>query len=203
MDQIKVGKFIQEKRKEHNLTQMDLAEKLSITDRAVSKWECGKSLPDASIMLELCNILEISVNELLTGEEIDMTNYNEKAELNLIELRKQKEISDKRLLKLEVLIMVISMLFMFALILIAAFIEMKIWLRFTLIGVGFLQFLVCVLISLRLEQTVGYYECKHCGEKFVPTFAQINYAPHMGRTRHLKCPKCGKKSWCKKVFNKD
>ena len=161
------------------------------------------ALPDASIMLELCNILEISVNELLTGEEIDMTNYNEKAELNLIELRKQKEISDKRLLKLEVLIMVISILFMFALILIAAFIEMKTWLRFTLIGVGFVQFLICAFISIRLEQTVGYYECKHCGEKFVPTFAQINYAPHMGRTRHLKCPKCEKKSWCKKVFNKD
>ena len=203
MDQIKVGKFIQEKRKEHNLTQMDLAEKLLITDRAVSKWECGKSLPDASIMVELCNILEISVNELLTGEEIDMTNYNEKAELNLIELRKQKEISDKILLKLEVLIMVISMLFMFSLILIAAFIDMDSWIRFLLVGIGFVQFLACAFISVRLEQTVGYYECKECGEKFVPTFMQVNIAQHIGRKRRLKCPKCGKKTWCKKVFNKD
>ena len=60
---------------------------------------------------------------------------------------------------------------------------MKTWLSFTLIGIGFVQFLICAFISIRLEQTVGYYECKHCGEKFVPTFAQINYAPHMGRTR--------------------
>ena len=84
MDQIKVGKFIAEKRKNKSLTQMELAEKLNITDRAVSKWECGKSLPDASIMLDLCEILEISVNELLTGEELEMKDYNKQAELCIL-----------------------------------------------------------------------------------------------------------------------
>ena len=68
MDQVKIGKFIAEKRKENNLTQMKLAEMLAVTDRAVSKWETGKSLPDSSIMIELCNILKITVNDLLSGE---------------------------------------------------------------------------------------------------------------------------------------
>ena len=104
MDMIKVGKFIAECRKRQNLTQMQLAEKLNITDRAVSKWECGKSLPDSSIMLELCELLQISVNELLTGEELDVKDYNEQAEHNLIEMKKQKEESDKRLLFVEIVI---------------------------------------------------------------------------------------------------
>ena len=88
MDMIKIGRFISTKRREENLTQKEIAEKLGITDRAVSKWECGKSMSDSSIMLDLCEILKISVNELLSGEEIDMTNYNKQAELNLIEMKK-------------------------------------------------------------------------------------------------------------------
>ena len=82
MDQIKIGKFIAERRKQNGLTQMQLAEKLGITDRAVSKWETGKSLPDSSIMLELCSILDVSVNDLLCGEVITMDNYNKEMEKN-------------------------------------------------------------------------------------------------------------------------
>ena len=78
MDLIKIGKFISTKRKEKNLTQEELAEKLLITDRAVSKWERGLSLPDADKMLDLCNILDINVNELLNGEKIDMKNLRGK-----------------------------------------------------------------------------------------------------------------------------
>ena len=85
MDQIKIGRFIAEKRKEQKMTQVQLAEKLGITDRAVSKWETGKSLPDASIMLELCGLLGITVNDLLSGEVVSMNNYNDKMEKNLIE----------------------------------------------------------------------------------------------------------------------
>ena len=83
MDQIKIGRFIAARRKEQKLTQLQLAEKLGITDRAVSKWETGKSLPDASIMLELCGLLRITVNDLLSGEAVSMENYNEKTEKNL------------------------------------------------------------------------------------------------------------------------
>ena len=80
MDQIKIGKFISECRKKQGLTQVDLALMLNITDRAVSKWENGKSLPDASIMLELCSILKISVNDLLNGSLVSMNDYNQKHE---------------------------------------------------------------------------------------------------------------------------
>ena len=98
MDLTKIGSFIAKRRKLKGLTQSQLAERLGVTDRAISKWECGRSMPDSSIMLDLCNELEISVNELLTGEELEMQDYNKQAEDNLIEMAKQKEASDKRLL---------------------------------------------------------------------------------------------------------
>ena len=88
MDQIKIGKFIAERRKCVNLTQMQLAEKLNVTDRAVSKWETGKSLPDSSIMLELCGILNITVNDLLCGEVVTMENYNKEMEYLILEIFK-------------------------------------------------------------------------------------------------------------------
>ena len=86
MDQIKIGKFIAECRKKNNLTQMQLAEKLNITDRAISKWENGKAMPDSSLMLDLCNELKISVNELLSGEIIKMEDYKKQAEENLLKM---------------------------------------------------------------------------------------------------------------------
>lgn len=91
MNQTEIGKFIAKCRKEKKLTQAQLAERLGIIDRAVSKWETGKSLPDSSIMLELCEILEITVNELLSGEEIDMERYEKKADENLIALKRKDE----------------------------------------------------------------------------------------------------------------
>ncbi|MCR5462105.1 MAG: helix-turn-helix domain-containing protein [bacterium] len=204
MDQIKIGKFIQEKRKLQNLTQQDLAEKLLITDRAVSKWECGKSLPDASIMLELCSILEISVNELLTGEDLDMNDYNKNAELNLIRITKQKEESDKRLLLSEYVLAIITILFLLAALGIVIFADMPLWAKITIGIVGFIQFVIAATVCFRIEQKAGYYECKHCHNKFVPTFKQVFFAPHMGRKRYMKCPNCGKKSYCKKtIIEKD
>ncbi len=125
MNQIKIGRFIAERRKEQKLTQMQLAEKLGITDRAVSKWETGKSLPDASVMLELCGLLKITVNDLLSGEVVSMNNYNEKSEKNLLEMIKQKEQADKRLLSLEIVIGLMSVMFLFSMIFIAALIEMQ------------------------------------------------------------------------------
>ena len=98
MNQEKIGRFIALCRKQNGFTQASLAEKLGITDRAVSKWENGKSMPDASIMLELCGYLKINVNELLMGEHIAMENYKEIAEQNLVEMRKQEEQANKRLM---------------------------------------------------------------------------------------------------------
>ena len=91
MNQEMIGKFIAACRKEKGLTQMQLAEKLNITNRAVSKWETGKSMPDVSLMLDLCSILGITVNELLSGERIIMEDYQKRAEENLMELQAKKE----------------------------------------------------------------------------------------------------------------
>lgn len=91
MNQAEIGKFIAERRKEKKLTQAQLAEKLNITDRAVSKWETGKSMPDSSIMLELCEILGITVNELLSGEKVDMESLEKRADENLIALKRKDE----------------------------------------------------------------------------------------------------------------
>ena len=101
MNQIKIGKFIAECRKKNNLTQMQLAEKLNITDRAISKWGNGKGMPDSSIMLDLCNELKISVNELLCGELIEMNNYNEFAEKTLLEMAQKEEMQNKKLMMYE------------------------------------------------------------------------------------------------------
>ncbi len=203
MDQVKIGKFIAECRKKENLTQMQLAEKLNITDRAVSKWETGKAMPDSSIMLELCDALKITVNDLLSGEVVTMDNYNKELENNLLEMIKQKELADKRLLSVEVFIGITATIVLFALIFVAAFIQMETWLRISLIVFGFILFLAGCFYALRIEQVAGYYECKHCKYRYVPTYKAVNTAMHMGRTRYMRCPKCEKKSWQKKVLNKD
>ena len=91
MDQVKIGKFISARRKAVNLTQAQLAEKLCITDRAVSKWERGLAMPDSSIMLDLCAILKITVNDLLSGEVVSMDNYSKEVEKNVMEMVKAKE----------------------------------------------------------------------------------------------------------------
>ena len=203
MDQVKIGKFIALCRKKANLTQMQLAQKLDITDRAISKWETGKSLPDSSIMLELCKILGITVNDLLSGEVVTMENYNKELENNLLEMIKQKEQADKRLLSVEVFIGITATIVLFALIFAAAFIQMETWLRISLIVFGFILFLAGCFYALRFEQVAGYYACKECGHRYIPTYKAVNLAMHMGRTRYMRCPKCGKKSWQEKVLTKE
>ena len=202
MDQVKIGKFIAECRKKNNLTQMQLAEKLNITDRAISKWENGKAMPDSSIMLDLCKELKINVNELLSGEVIKMDNYNEKAEELLIEMKKQKEEADKKMLQLEWVIGYMSSLTFLTLVFVASYVEMADWLKIILIVFGAISFAVGMGHGIRIEQTAGYYECAKCHHKYVPEYKSVFWAMHMGRTRYMKCPQCGQKSWNKKVLSK-
>lgn len=206
MNQIAIGRFIAACRKEKKLTQAQLAEQLSITDRAVSKWECGKSLPDASIMLALCEILGITVNELLSGERLAMENYNTKAEENLLEMKKQKEAADKRLLTMEIVIGGISLVFLLAMIGVGTYLmslEKPMWIFWVLFGVGLVQFLVAMGFGLKIEQTAGYYECQQCHHRYVPKYSSVFFAMHVNRTRYMKCPQCGKRSWQKKVISKE
>ena len=135
-----------------------------------------------------------------------MKDYNEQTEKNLIEMIKQKEASDKRLLTMEIVIGLISTLFLFSMIGVGVvFMKMKMdeWVFFLLLGIGLAQFIVAMMFSLRIEQIAGYYECKKCGHRYVPTYKSVNLAPHIGRTRYMKCPKCGKKTWQKKVLTKE
>lgn len=203
MNQLKIGEFISQLRKEKSLTQAQLAEKLGITDRAVSKWETGRSLPDAAIMLDLCEILGITVNELLSGERLIMENYNKKAEENLLAMKKEKEEADKMLLKLEIVIGIVSSLFYFTLIGIASYVNMPGCLRVVLIVSGLILFIIAMGFCTRIEQTAGYYECQNCHHKYIPKYTSVLFSMHINRTRYMKCPECGKRTWQKKVISKD
>ena len=203
MNQIKIGKFITERRKNVNLTQIQLAEKLNITDRAVSKWETGRAMPDSSIMLELCDVLQITVNDLLSGEVVSMDNYNKELENKLLEMVKEKEAADKRLLSLEIIIGVVCIVIILALTAVASMLQMVEGLRILLIMIAVVPFLVTVPFLLKIEQTAGYYECVKCGHRYVPTYNSVLWAMHMGRTRYMRCPECDQKSWQKKVLSKD
>ena len=201
MDQIKIGKFIAECRKKNNLTQMQLAEKLNITDRAISKWENGKAMPDSSIMLDLCNELKISVNELLSGEVIELNNYSEKLEQNLIDMVKQKEQSDKRLLTMEI-IGIIAVVALLGLMGIASFVKMEDHIRLLIIIPSVIAFVALAFVMVKIEQVAGYYECQKCHHKYIPKYSSVLWAMHINRTRYMKCPKCNQRSWQKKVISK-
>ena len=203
MDQIKIGQFIKECRTQNNLTQMQLAEKLGITDRAVSKWENGRAMPDSAIMLDLCKELKITVNDLLSGEVVTMENYNENSEKIILEMVKEKEKNDKLLLRLEILIGAVCISIMLALTAVASLTAMEESLRILLIFIGLVPLLIATPFMLKIEQIAGYYECKECGHKYVPTYKAVNLAQHIGRKRKMRCPNCNKKSWHKKVISKD
>jgi transcriptional regulator with XRE-family HTH domain len=203
MDQIKIGKFISSCRKEQGMTQAALAEELGISDRAVSKWETGKSMPDSGIMLELCELLGINVNELLSGERIMTEVYDKRAEENLLEIRRQVEAKNRQLLRTEYLIVIPAVVLGLVLILVASFVEIpSVW-RGTLILFAVAMIVVFAFIAVGIEQKAGYYECQKCHDRHVPTFWQTNLAPHIGRTRYMKCPACGRWSYQKKVLTKE
>ena len=204
MDLIKIGKFIAYCRKKKNITQEQLAEKLYVTDRAVSKWERGLSLPDADKMLDLCNILDINVNELLSGEKIDMKNYNKKCEELLIEMAKQEETKNRKMIINMYVFETAIIIFYMAITLLACYALKEGLLLGTIICVSTIILVVSCFYGLKQEIDAGYYECKKCHYRYVPkSYFTAMIAPHMHTTRYLRCPKCNKKSWSKKVMTKE
>jgi transcriptional regulator with XRE-family HTH domain len=200
MDQIKIGKFIAECRKAQELTQAQLAERLNVTDKAVSKWETGRSIPDAAIMLALCDVLGITVNELLSGERLDTDRNDPKNEQLLLDMAKVVAQKEKIIWSAMWVIMGVSMIAMFAGIFLAAFlIPEGVWQLVTVIGICIVFLLPC-FYALRLEVSVGVYKCKKCGCEVTPTYSEALWAMHKGTTRHLKCPQCKQRTWCKKVL---
>lgn len=202
MDQIKIGKFIQEKRKEKGLTQSDLAEKLNVTDRAISKWENGNCIPDISNIPELCKILNITINDLFSGSVIDMKDNEKKLEENLLEMIRIKEQRDRELLVLEIFIGIIVSIIMFLCIITSSFVQMENWIRIILVVFGTIPFIIGISYAIRIEQIAGYYECSKCNYKYIPTYKSVLFSMHVNRTRKMKCPNCNKKTWHKKVISK-
>lgn len=204
MDLKVTGKFIAEQRKAKGLTQVKLAEKLSVSEKTISKWECGKGFPDTTLILSLCKVLEISANELLSAKLLPTEKeYKERAEQNLIELKKSQDSNTKKMLNFEIVIGYFCSILFLVLIGVASYVDMSTVLRIILIVVGLINFTMGVSICLYIEKDAGFYECKHCDNKYVPTLNQVLWSMHKGRTRHMKCPKCGKRSWQKKVISKD
>ncbi len=202
MDQMRIGKFIQAMRKEQGLTQHEVAEKLFISDKTVSKWETGKGLPDVSLMMPLCKILGISVNELLSGQRLDNDQYYEKAEENFMTLMEERKREKKKLI-ISIIVCLIVLISAFALIFVAAFVDLPVPTRIVLIVLGFVVLIPGLIVGCMLDKDAGYFECKHCGHRFVPSLGAYIMGIHTLTTRHLKCPKCGKRSWCKKRLTKE
>ena len=202
MNQEKIGAFIARRRKEKKLTQAKLASYLGITERAVSKWERGKGLPDPVYMLELCRLLDISVNELLTGEFIEETKYQQKAEDNLLIMAKQEVKQTKKMFFYENVIGIGSTIIFAILIFMSVYFVENGGIKILLFIFAFLFLITGVSIALKIETEEGYYECQKCHHKYIPSYQQVYFAMHYGRTRYMKCPHCQKRSWQKKIYSK-
>ena len=196
MDQIKIGKFIAQMRKDQGLTQRQLAELLSISDKTISKWECGKGLPEASLMLPLCEALHMTVNDLLTGEKISPSEYQKNAEENMMGLLKENEENKKRM-ALSVICGVITIIAVCALVVIAAFLPLPTPARIAVLILAVATAVAGIWAAAMLEVKAGYYECPHCKALFVPTMGQYVKGYHTLTRRRLTCPECGKTGMCR------
>ena len=199
MDQIKIGKFISECRKNKNLTQAQLAEELNVTDRAISKWETGKAMPNFDIMLDLCSILGITVNELLCGEMIDMKQKDDQLNELIFQMAKNEERYHKRLLHSACVIVAISLLALICLVTLISLLIPECPFQYFLIIVSVILFMIPCIIALKFKVETGYYECKNCQNMFVPNYKGIALLMQTPTRRLLKCTKCGKWTWCKKL----
>jgi transcriptional regulator with XRE-family HTH domain len=199
MDQIKIGKFIAECRKKQNLTQAQLAEKLDITDRAISKWETGKAMPDFDIMLDLCDILEIKVNELLCGEMIEIEHKDEQLNELIFQMAKNEERYHKRLLHSAYVIIATSLTALICLMSLISLLIPECGFQDFLIIVSVILFIIPCMIALKFKAETGYYECKNCQHMFVPNYKEIAVLMQTPTRRLLKCTKCGKWTWCTKL----
>ena len=206
MNQEKIGKFIAKVRKEKNMTQQELAMKLNITDRAISHWENGRSMPDAGIMLELCKLLDINVNELLSAKKIIEESYNEQAEENLLEMRREIESKNKKILILNRIITFLGVVIYLLIVLSTILIEMPMVIRNTIMALALVILLLFGVYNLNIIRKTGYYECQECKHQYIPTFYQMFFGMS-GITKdgiwRMKCPNCNKKCWHKKVLTKN
>ena len=197
MDQVKIGRFISQMRKEKGLTQKQLGEELLISDKTVSKWETGKGMPEVSLMLPLCEKLGINVNELLTGERIPDEDYKKKAEENIMDIMREKEESIKNII-ISAVSAAIAVLASVTIILVAGTLKMETWQRILLIAIAVIVMAGGIAVACMADLSAGTYECTHCGARFVPSAKSYIFGAHTITKRKLTCPKCGKRSYCKR-----
>lgn len=201
MNYNKIGEFITTERKAKKLTQAKLAEKVFVSEKTVSKWENGNGVPDANSLIKLCEVFNVSLNELLNGTRMVVENKEQNEKL-LLDMAKEIDIKNKIIWKSMWVIMTVSMIVLFAGIsLTAFFIPEGIWQLVAIVSLC-IVFLIPCFYALKLEVSVGAYKCKNCGHEIIPTYSQALWAMHFGTTRYLKCPNCNKRTWCKKEIKK-
>lgn len=196
MDQLKIGRFIAAERKRQGLTQRQLAEQLSISDKTISKWECGKGLPEVSLMLPLCKALQIGVNDLLSGERLCEDNYRKRAEENLMNLIEENRENKNRMLY-SVLCGGVTVVAVSALVALASFLTIPVPARILLLLLAVLTGVTGIFVAAQLEWRAGYYECPRCKAQFVPSMRDYVKGYHTLTRRRLTCPHCGRTGMCR------
>ena len=198
MDIVKIGYFIRECRKNKNLTQKQLSDKLYVEPKTVSKWETGKGLPDVSIMKNLCNELGISLSELFIGDYIKEESNDLLIEKLIIDELKKEKIQNKKKLIGEILIGCAFICSVITLILLVGIVSIATYLKIILIVLSFIFIFVGLFGLVLLDVNIGYFECAECHERFIPSIKDYVFGMHTLKKRKLKCPICGKKTWCLK-----
>ena len=196
MDQIRIGQFIAATRKAKGLTQRQLAAQLSISDKTISKWETGKGLPDVSLMLPLCGALGITVNDLLTGEQVSPSDYQQKAEENMMDLIKENQENKKRF-ALSMITVGITVVAVAALVTIASSLPLPVPARVAVVVLAFLTAAAGIGTAAVLDAHAGSSECPACPALFLPTLGQDVKVYHTFTKRRLTCPHCGTAGLCR------
>lgn len=202
MDYKKIGNFIASERKEKKLTQAKLAEQLFVSEKTISKWENGNGIPDTGVLPKLCEIFQVSINELLNGERISNEKYKENAEAKLIELAKQNEFKNKRILTSAWVLMSGLLLFYLGLVFLVEYTLGESLGAYIIVGVSTVVLVVICFFILKIETDLCCYKCKNCEHEFKPTYNESVWACHTITKRYLKCPKCGKRTWAKRKICK-
>jgi DNA-binding protein len=201
MDQIKIGGFIAEERKRKGYTQKILSEKLGISDKTISKWERGNGFPEVSLLIPLCSELDITVNELLSGERVSEEQYRKKAEENMVNLVKEAQENKKKII-LSVMVGILTILAAVPLFMVAGMFDMRTGVRITFIVIGIVVLIIGIAVACIMDREAGAFECPECHERFIPDMKSYIMAAHTLTKRKLICPKCGAHRYCKKVLTK-
>ena len=201
MNQVQIGRFLAQERKRKGYTQKQLSEKLGISDKTISKWECGNGFPEVSLLLPLCGELDITVNELLSGERVCEEDYRRKAEENMVNLVKEAQESRKKII-LSAMVAGLALLAAVPLIVLSGALSMETWLRALLIAIGLVVIAIGIAIACILDREAGAFECPECKARFVPEMKDYLMGPHTFTKRKLTCPHCGAHRYCTKVLTR-